>query len=314
LQAIGLEPGDEVLVPAYHHGSEVEALVRLGLTCRFYGGTDALEPFDEELEALRTPKVRALYLIHYLGFPQDALRWRRWADERGLLLVEDAAQAWLASAGDDLVGTHGDVSIFCLYKTYGVPDGAALVSRVPPSSPEGRGGSGISALVKRHAAWLMERSGVMTAAGDALRRDRPYEPSVDFELGDPGTPPTAATRFLVPRVADPRAAAARRANYAALLNELRGSVPAPFAVLSEGASPFAFLLERSNRDDAIRHFREHGVGAYPFWLAFHPVTPAKSFPQIVARRERGIALPVHQELTKAAVTRIVEAARSLPAD
>src|SRR5205823_10573872 len=33
VRALGLGPGDEVLVPAYHHGSEVEALVRAGVTC-----------------------------------------------------------------------------------------------------------------------------------------------------------------------------------------------------------------------------------------------------------------------------------------
>jgi perosamine synthetase len=91
--AIGLRPGDEVLAPAYHHGSEIEVLVRAGLRVRFFDVDDTLEPDPDVLERSLTPAVRALYLIHYLGLPQDAARWRTWCDERGLMLVEDAAQA-----------------------------------------------------------------------------------------------------------------------------------------------------------------------------------------------------------------------------
>ena len=131
VQALGLAPGDEVLVPAYHHGSEVEALIQAGLGCRFYDVTSGLEPDPAELEALISPSTRALYLIHYLGVPQDLTRWRQWCDDRGLLLFEDAAQAWLASRDGKPAGSVGDLSIFCLYKTFGFPDGAALISSTP---------------------------------------------------------------------------------------------------------------------------------------------------------------------------------------
>ena len=78
LRALGLVGDDEVLVPAYHHGSEIEAFVRAGLTCRFYEATEALAPDERELEALLGLRTRALHLIHYLGFAQDAPRWRGW--------------------------------------------------------------------------------------------------------------------------------------------------------------------------------------------------------------------------------------------
>jgi dTDP-4-amino-4,6-dideoxygalactose transaminase len=116
LRALGLGDDDEVLVPAYHHGSEIEALVRAGLTCRFYEASEGLAPDERELEALLGPRTRALHLIHYLGFPQEATRWRAWCEERGLFLIEDAAQAWLGSLEGRPLGSFGDIAIFCLYK------------------------------------------------------------------------------------------------------------------------------------------------------------------------------------------------------
>ncbi len=134
VERLGLVAGDEVLMPAYHHGSEVEAVSRRGVQCRFYEGDERLEPTEPELNALLGARTRALYLIHYQGFPQDAARWRRWCDERGLMLIEDVAQAWLATRDGTPVGSHGDLAFFCLYKSVGLPEGAALVMRSPPAT------------------------------------------------------------------------------------------------------------------------------------------------------------------------------------
>jgi dTDP-4-amino-4,6-dideoxygalactose transaminase len=76
VKALGMGAGDTVLVPAYHHGSEVEAFERAGIVCRFYDVDDRLSPNETKLESLLDASVRALYLIHYFGFPQDAGRWR----------------------------------------------------------------------------------------------------------------------------------------------------------------------------------------------------------------------------------------------
>jgi hypothetical protein len=98
--------GNEILVPAYHHGSELEALVRAGIVCRFYDVGQRLEPDEKEQEALRDTPVQALFLIHHLGLPQHAVRWCACCDEHGLLLIEDAAQA-IPLCFSDPVGPKG---------------------------------------------------------------------------------------------------------------------------------------------------------------------------------------------------------------
>ena len=307
--ALGLRPGAEVLAPAYHHGSEIEALAPADLGSRFYEGRERLEPDDGDLESLLRPSVRALYLVHYLGFPNDARRWRAWCDARGLLLVEDAAQAWLACDGGEPVGALGDLSLFCLYKTYGLPDGAALVTRRSLSLAKNRPPLGLGSLARRHALWLAGRSGWVARASARSTKPAAYDPAADFALGDAKSAPSAATLFLLPRLADGDAAERRRANYRLLLEGLGELVAAAFAELPEGASPFAFPVEVDDKAKLLERLRSRGVDALDFWSAPHPSLPVASFPRARARRERTVALPVHQELRPQDVERIVQAVR-----
>ncbi len=127
-------------MPAYHQGPEIEVLLRSGLVCRFYDAGPILQPDAEELEALLGPRVRALYLVHHLGFPQDAARWLAWCRQRGLLLIEDATQGWLGAVADRPLGSFGDLAVFCLAATIAVPDGGLLRGNGSAAGPaRGRG-------------------------------------------------------------------------------------------------------------------------------------------------------------------------------
>lgn len=307
VQGLGLFPGDAILTPAYHHGSEVEALLRAGLECRFYDATATLEPDEDELERLLGPRVRALYLIHYLGHPQDGARWRRWCDERDLLLLEDAAQAWLAAVDGQPVGSFGDLAIFCLYKSFGLPDGGALMMRPPTPGPESPRPLGLDGLARRHAAWFLQRMGSLSGLGD--RRRTPYVAADDFALGDPGLPPTSSTLFLLPRIADDRAASARRANYTLLREELGEHVPPPYDSLHASSAPFALPFAAERKDAILTRLAESGVAGLDLWSEPHPSLPVERFPGAAERRERIIGLPVHQELRPPEIERVAAAAR-----
>ncbi len=307
LQAAPIEPGDAVLAPAYHHGSEIEVLVRRGLECRFYGLTRRLEPDEDQLDALLGPRVRALQLIHYLGYPQDAARWRRWCDERGLLLIEDAAMAWLAELPEGPVGSHGDLAIYCLYKSFGLPDGAALASRAPAHGPREDGPRQLSAVAGLHLAWLAQRCAVAPLPHDARAGDG-HVPEEDFALTDADAPPGAATRRLLPRVADRAAAARRRANARVLLDALGEQVPPPFDVVGAGAAPFAFPVRTGDKAALLDRLRRRGIEALDFWSHPHPALPRR-FADAAARRASTVALPVHQELRPGDLDRIVVAVR-----
>jgi hypothetical protein len=313
IKELGLKPGDEILVPAYHHGSEIEALVRAGIVCRFYGGGQRLEPDEEELEALLGTRVRALHLIHYLGLPQDAARWRAWCDEHDLLLIEDAAQAWLSSRDGVPVGSYGDLAIFCLYKTFGLPDGAAVISNPPTKPPPDRRHLGINRVARRYASYLVQRWGWLAELRWRLKRHGSgHESGPDFELGSPGPASYATTAFLVPRVVYPAAQTTRASNYAFLLEQLERFVPEPFAHLPEGASPYVFPIQSDRKEKLLEQLDLRGVGAWDkFWAVPHPCLPAEKFPRAAALRKSILALPVHQELSFQELERIIDAVRGV---
>lgn len=307
VRALGLHPGDGVLVPAWHHGSEVEALLQAGLECRFYESSPSLEPDPAELEGLLDSGVRAVYLTHFLGFPRDTRRWREWCDARGLLLIEDAAQAWLATRERRPVGSLGDLAVFCLYKTFGLPEGAAVMQASPPVAVGLDRRPGVGPLVRQHGMWWAGRSSVVYAATAPLRRSRPYKPELDFALRDPHSAPWATTPFLLRRISDPAAAKRRRENYRLLLSRLSELVPEPFGDLPDGASPFAFPIQVDDKVRLLARLRRQGINALDLWSVPHPSLARELFPGAAFRRATTVGLPVHQELRRSDLGRVASA-------
>ncbi len=309
VQALGLGGGDEVLMPAYHHGSEVETLNRAGLSCRFYDCDERLAPRQRELDALTGPNTRALYLIHYFGLPQDAPYWRSWCDERNVLLLEDAAQSWLAVHDSGPVGSYGDLAIYCLHKSFGLPDGGALVSRAAAVSPHTGRGLGVSRVLARHREWLAQRP----ALGRRFRVDRegerfshrdPEIPERAFALGDPDSAPLGLTSFLLPRITDPSAPARRRRNYEALLERLAEHVPPGFRRAPPGSAPYVFLVTTARKRDVLDRLAAERILGGRLWETPHPSLDIRAFPTAVSMRSTLVGLPVHQELRDADIDRI----------
>jgi dTDP-4-amino-4,6-dideoxygalactose transaminase len=311
LRVAGLRDGDEVLAPAYHHGCEIETLVRAGLTCRFYDVGATVEPGERELDDLLGPRTRALHLIHYLGFPQDAARWRRWCDERGLLLIEDGAQAWLSADDGSPVGKQGDIAIFCLYKAVGVPDGGAVLADPPVPGPTGARRVGLRRVVRRHRDWGAQRLPVIARRRVELEHAHEVEerPDKEFALAHTDEPPLVLTRALLSHAVQVSAPARRRANFARLAAEL-GRLRSPaFPPLNSTASPLAFPIEVARKRDVVARLAEQGIIDGKLWCVPHPILDVAAYPRARALRTRLIGLPVHQELRPRDVERIIKAVR-----
>lgn len=307
VRALGLGEGSAVLVPAYHHGSEIEALHRAGVTLRFYDCDDELAPDPAVLDGLLSSDVRALYLTHFLGLPQDSVRWRAWADERELLLIEDAAQGWLSKSGDHPVGALADLVIFCLYKTYGLPDGGAVWSTVPPRRPVDRAPSGFDHALLRNASYVAQRSGALAGVRRRMGRDTSYDPQRDFVLEERSAPYRSTPRLLA-RVVSDDTAARRLANYRLLEREL--GPPPEFGLAPDGASPFGFPVESPDKRALLARLADEGIVALNFWATPHPLLDQKASPSASSLRERVVVVPVHQELRAGDLERIADTVRA----
>lgn len=113
--AIGVGPGDEVIVPATTMSATAMAPL-------FYGAIPVFADLEErwfclDPESVRnniTDKTRAILAVDLFGHPAELAALRRIADDAGIYLVEDAAQAPLAFEGEARVGTVGDIGVYSL--------------------------------------------------------------------------------------------------------------------------------------------------------------------------------------------------------
>lgn len=124
LLALGVGAGDEVIVPAFTFAATANSVALTGATPVFADierGSYCLDPVA--VQAAITPRTAAIMPVHLYGQPADLTRLHQLCDERGLLLVEDAAQAHLAALDDKPVGTWGHVAAFSFYPTKNMTSG-----------------------------------------------------------------------------------------------------------------------------------------------------------------------------------------------
>jgi dTDP-4-amino-4,6-dideoxygalactose transaminase len=91
---VDIQPGDEVILPSYTFVSTALAFVRQGAVLRFVDSRKDHPGMDEEqIEALITPKTKAIVPVHYAGVACDMDKIMQLADKYNLFVIEDAAQA-----------------------------------------------------------------------------------------------------------------------------------------------------------------------------------------------------------------------------
>jgi perosamine synthetase len=130
--AYGLGRGAEVIVPSFTFIATANAVL-------FNGGKPVFADIEEETCGLDpgdvqekiTRKTRAIIPVHFGGIPCRIDELRKIADDHGILLMEDAAEAFGASSGETKAGNFGESSIlsFCQNKVITTGEGGAVVTR-----------------------------------------------------------------------------------------------------------------------------------------------------------------------------------------
>jgi len=116
LLALGVEPGDEVIVPTLTYVASANAVAYCGAKPVFVDSEPESFNLDpQRIEALITPRTRGIMLVHLYGHPVDVDPIVSLCRRRGLFVLEDAAEAHGAQYRGRMAGSLGDIATFSFY-------------------------------------------------------------------------------------------------------------------------------------------------------------------------------------------------------
>lgn len=122
--ALGLGPGDEVIVPSFTFAATANCVAFTGATPVFVDIDPDTFTIDlAAAEAAITPRTRGIVPVHLYGHPADLSGLEDLAQRHALWIVEDAAQAHLAEWDGKRVGTWGVAGTFSFYPTKNMTSG-----------------------------------------------------------------------------------------------------------------------------------------------------------------------------------------------
>jgi perosamine synthetase len=132
LVALGIGPGDEVIVPTFTYIAPVNAVVYTGATPVFADSHPQSWQIDPaEVESKITDKTRAIIAVHLYGHPCDMHPLQKIAAKRRIFLVEDAAEAFGSKYSGKYTGSFGDISVFSFYGNKTVTSGEGGMVTTP---------------------------------------------------------------------------------------------------------------------------------------------------------------------------------------
>ncbi len=323
---------DVVLMPAYHHGVEVEAVRAAGAHVVFYRvGRDLRIDLDDLAAKAARADVRVVYVTHYAGFAQPIAEARAIARAHdGVRLFEDCALSLFARTTDGVpLGSFGDASCFCLYKSLPLPHGGLLLARDVPVAD-------VSApplmSTLHHVAGLalahleLHSSGIGRAVRQAARKTS--QATVDKAVATVKTGTMHLTeaelqlgasqlvQTLLPRFDDEMVVVRRRRNFARLATALADVIEVVHHPLPAGACPLFLPVRvdtRRGRDKAriVAQLHARGIDAIDFWSSHDPHCDPAEFPDATRLRAEILELPCHQSLDDDAIDRVAHAVKQV---
>ncbi len=314
-KALGFDKGGPVLVPDYHHGNEIYALQAAGATLQYY---PVRRNFDVDLDAVadmcRKFKPRALYVTHFVGWPQPMAELQMLCRERGILLIEDCALSFLSDMNGQALGTFGDYSVFCLYKTLPLPNGGVLVrnnrsgAKLDNVQLNPCGNLSVAARsMELVLQWLRsnyEHTGralfaMKRAAGRALSAaqvERAPVGNTGFDVASANIAMSPLCHTLIRRFRYKAIKDARRRNFALVEERLRtaGASLIP-RKLDDGVCPLFFPLLVKDKQQAAKALWSRGIESVEFWNEGDPQARREGSAAGFLRKHV-LEIPIHQNV------------------
>ena len=132
LAVLGIEPGDEVIVPTFTYIASVNPIKYTGATPVFVDSCEDNGQMNlDELEQKISSRTKAVIAVHLYGGCCDMLRLSEFCKKSGLFLIEDSAEALGSKMNGRHVGTFGDIGCFSFFgnKTITTGEGGMIVTQ-----------------------------------------------------------------------------------------------------------------------------------------------------------------------------------------
>lgn len=296
LVALGVGPGDEVIVPTLTYIASANAVTYCGATPVFIDSDESTFNLDPaKLEALITPRTRAIMPVHLYGHPADMDPIREVARRHGLWVVEDAAEAVGARYKGARTGALGDCGVFSFF-------GNKIITT-------GEGG-----MVTTDDDELAKRLRLYRGQGMDPER-RYWFPVIGYNYRMTNIAAAIGLGQLE-RIEDHLAARKRVAEtYAQRLAGVAGlSLPKSEPWAEHVYWMYTVLLERTNRsrDEIMASLERAGIETRPVFYPLHTLPPYEAmakgeYPHALSIGERGLNLPTYSALRDEDIDRVVEA-------
>jgi len=295
LAALGIGKGDEVIVPTLTFVATGNAVAYTGASPVFVDSDPFTWTIDPQAVARAiTPRTRAIIAVHLYGHPADMDALRALADEHGLSLIEDAAEAHGACYKGRRTGSLGDVAVFSFY-------GNKIITT-------GEGG-----MIVSDDASLIERCYFLE--NQAKARENPYwhaEIGYNYRM----TNLQAALGVAqLERIEEFIAVRLRNAHhYNQRLRDVPGITLPPCAEWATNVYwMYTILIEDCfgvSRDALMVYLRERGIETRPVFYPLHRLpmyNRGQSLPVAEEIARKGINLPSGSALTSAEVDTVCDA-------
>ena len=310
LQLVGVQEGDEVIVPSLTFVATANAVRYVRATPVFCDirGPDDLNIDPELIESLITEKTRAILVMHYGGFPCDMDRILDLAREHRLRVVEDACHGPLSEYRGRKLGTMGDIGCFSFFsnKNISTGEGGMLVTGDAEFAERAR-------LLRSHG---MTTLSYQRAGGHSTRYDV-VESGYNYRMDD------IHAALGIVQLGKLRNDIQRRAivrdRYLEALADARGIV-VPFGAREEVVSNYIFpvVLEAADaaRRDALREaMHEREIQTSIHYPAVHRFSIFERYRRPLPKTERVsdtlVTLPMHGRLSADDISRVAATLREL---
>ena len=284
LLALGIGPGDEVIVPSFAFIAVANAVLHVGATPVFVEiDPTTLNLAVAAVEQAITPRTRAILVVHTFGVPAEMAELQWIAARHGLALIEDACEAIGAEFHGGRVGSFGDVAVFGFYPNKQITTG-----------------EGGAVLTRRSDLAVLLRSLRNQGRSSELDWLDHARIGYNYRLSDMACALGTVQLGRIDEILAARRIAAE--SYHALLRNIDGMRLPPLALPGRTVSWFVFVVlipEHADRDRLQATLTERGIatGRYfapihrqPAWLN-HPSATGISLPITEAIASRSLALP-----------------------